>query len=189
MSTAARSRQTLCTGWRASVSDPLGRVVSATAPQPCHRSTKAATDHRRTQGHSCVPIKLYLQKQRVISLPFSAVGFLFGLFIWINPNKTFPPAINCPEWTGIFVTRIWPTKSETGSAGTGAESQAAFCSRSWPSWPAEPQQVSFLTHSSQTFGLGTPSHFQELLLLWVKSTRTYRIRNWHKFFKYLIIHL
>lgn len=34
-----------------------------------------------------------------------------------------------------------------------------------------------------------PSHVQERLLMWVKSTSTYRIRNWHKFFKYLITHL
>lgn len=61
-----------------------------------------------------------------------------GLFLFLSRQWVFCPAclygwtqiehsppINCPEWTDIFVTRIWPTKSETGSAGTGEESQAA----------------------------------------------------------------
>ena len=147
----------------------------------CHRSAEVATDHSHTQGHGCVPIKLYLQKQaKGYFSSFLSSGFFVRPVCMINPNKTSPP-LNCPEWTDIFVTRIWPTKSETGLPGTGEENHVVFHPCSWSSWPPETQQISSLTHGSQTFSLETPFHFQELLLMWVKSTSTYHTRNWNNF--------
>ena len=42
-----------------------GHMVSVTTIQLCHGSTKAARDNIEMNGHGGIPIKLYLQKQRV----------------------------------------------------------------------------------------------------------------------------
>ena len=40
----------------------VGHVVSTASSQFCHYSVKVVRNDRQVNGHSCVSIKLYLQK-------------------------------------------------------------------------------------------------------------------------------
>ena len=62
-----------CQGWQAfstkgqivKILGCVGYWISGATTHPCHCSAKAAVANTSTNGHKCVSIKLYLQKQAV----------------------------------------------------------------------------------------------------------------------------
>lgn len=89
--------------WKSPVVPALGfalHVLSATATQLCHCSTKAAVGHRQVNECEGVIIKLYLQNQFVGS--FSSMGCSLPTALLCAtlklPQRTFP-------W--LSLTQVW----------------------------------------------------------------------------------